>query len=364
MKNDFLKTLPFVLLLCAMGAGCEPNAEDDPEQQLEVTSSQVFILNEGAYQGNDAGITLYDAEEKAVVTEDLFLAANGRQLGDTGQDILADGDDLFVSVYGSSYVARLNRKGELQCSRAFTAEEGQPRYLAVDATHLYVTLYSGNVAVLDRSTLTLQKLIAVGANPEGMAVLDGRLYVANSGWGNDQTVSVIDLATGECVQTIACAVNPQQLVVIGDKLFLFAYGPYDENWSCPYPVQQVNAEEGTVTDVTYAARGTQMGYDKLLLLSSETDWSTGTTTNTFFTYDVTIGKLSEAVPFADAPAALFTSSIYMMECNPYTGEVYIGVSDFVSAGTVYRFSATGYLLDTFRTGINPSQAAFFNPVEH
>ena len=359
MKNAFLKVLPCVLFLSTLCVGCEQNEEDDLGEKSEVTTSQVLILNEGAYQANNAGITVYDPDKKEVTVEELYAAVNGRQMGDTGQDILVDGDDVFVSVYGSSYVARLNMQGEQQASHNFTEVEGQPRYMAADKTHLYVSLYSGNVAVLDRSTMAVTALIPVGANPEGMAMIGDRLYVANSGWGYDQTISVIDLTKGENIQTITCATNPQQFVVVNGELFLFAYGPYDENLNCPYPVQKVDAANGTVTDITNASRGTMMGFDKLLLLSTTTDWKTNTTVNTFFTYDVTMDKLSTAVPFIDAPEELFSTSIYMMECNPRTGEVYIGVSDFVSPGTVFRFSATGYLIDTFQAGINPSQAAFF-----
>lgn len=359
MKNDFLKILPCVLLMGALWTGCEPNGEDDPGQKSQVTSSQVLILNEGAYQANNAGITVYDPDRKEVTVEELYAAANGRQMGDTGQDILVDGEDVFVSVYGSSYIARLNLQGEQQASHSFTETEGQPRYLAADQTHLYVSLYSGNVAVLDRTTMAVTALIPVGANPEGMVLMDNRLYVANSGWGYDQTISVIDITKGENVQTIPCAVNPQQLMVVDGQLFVFAYGPYDENWNCTYPVQRVDVSAGKSIDITHASRGTMMGFDKLLLLNSTTDWTTNATVNTFFTYDVTLDKLSTSAPFVDAPEELFTSNIYMMECNPRTGEVYIGVSDFVSHGTVYRFSATGYLVDTFHTGINPSQATFF-----
>lgn len=359
MKNAFLKILPYVLLLSTLWIGCEPNGEDDSGKKAEVIVSQVLILNEGAYQANNAGITVYDPEKKEVTVEELYATANGRQMGDTGQDILVDGDDVYVSVYGSSYVARLNMQGEQQASHSFTEAEGQPRFMVADNTHLYVTLYSGNVAVLDRSTLAVTVLIPVGANPEGMALMGDHLYVANSGWGYDQTISVIDTKKGENIQTITCAVNPQQFVVVNDKLFLFAYGPYDENWNCPYPVQQVDVTNGTVTDITNACRGTMMGFDKLLMLNSATDWATNTTVNSFFTYDVTMDKLSTSSPFTDAPEELYSGNIYMMDCNPRTGEVYIGVSDFVSPGTVYRFSATGFLTDTFQTGINPSHATFF-----
>lgn len=358
MKIDCLKILSGVVVLCAFLVGCEP--EQNPvDPATDVTVSQVLILNEGSYQGNNAGITVYDPDAKAVTVDELYSMANGVRMGDTGQDILVDGDDVYVCVYGSSYVARLDMSGKNIAQHLFTEEEGQPRYMAVSGDNIYVTLYSGNVAVMDRMTLDVKKLIGVGSNPEGIVCCDGKLYVANSGWGDDQTISVIDIAREENVQTIQCAVNPQQFVVVDGNLFLFAYGPYDENWNCPYPVQAVDRATGVVSDLCNAIRGTVMGFDKLLLLRNETDWSTYTTTNTFFTYDVTTNTLSASSPFRDAPDEVLTGSIYMMECDVRTGEVYIGVSDYVTAGTVYRFSATGYLLDKFTVGINPSQAAFF-----
>jgi YVTN family beta-propeller protein len=54
--------------------------------------------------------------------------------------------------------------------------------------------------------------IAVGQNPEGLAVSNGKLYVANSGGLNfpdvDSTVSVIDLTTHTELLKITVGKNP------------------------------------------------------------------------------------------------------------------------------------------------------------
>lgn len=64
--------------------------------------------------------------------------------------------------------------------------------------------------------------IPVGKAPEGMAVANGKLYVANTGFdfgtfGYDPgTVTVVDLATGNPVATVSVATNPQECVLAPD----------------------------------------------------------------------------------------------------------------------------------------------------
>ena len=356
MKNEFLRATACALSVCALLTGCDPEpAEKDKQGEGSQNEKTVYVLNEGGYQANNSDITAYHPDSKSR-TDDLYLTANGQRLGDTAQDILVDGDDLYVCVYGSSYVARLDRSGKEIVRHAFTAADGQPRYMTKVDGDLFVTLYSGQLVRLDAATLEPKGYTTVGANPEDVILYGGNLYVANSGWGNDSTVTVVRPADGSVTATLSVAVNPQQFVQQAGQLFLFAYGPYDENWNCPYPVQHIDID-GTATTVAYAARGTAMGWDKLLMVNTVTDWSTYATTNQFFTYDVVTGTLSQQSPLQDAPTELLTQNIYMLEGDPTTGDVYVGITDFVSLGTVYRFSATGRLLDTFTAGVNPSHIA-------
>ena len=86
------------------------------------------------------------------------------------------------------------------------------RYIAFDGGYAYVSSYAGAVefdpeyrrgyvAKIDTVTMQVVDTCGVGYQPEEMAVVDGRLYVANSGGymapDYDLTVSVIDLATFE-----------------------------------------------------------------------------------------------------------------------------------------------------------------------
>ena len=288
------------------------------------------------------------------------MVQNGQYLGDTGQDILYHNGFLYVSVYGSSYIAKLNVEGQELTRRSFSFEEGQPRYIAAEGDYLYVTLYSGQVAKMRASDLSVVDYAPVGMNPEGIVVYGDQILVANSGWGYDNTVTVIDVATFDSIASITVEWNPQQFVVVGDSVYLLANGQYDENWNCDYPVQSINVAERTARTITNASRA--VAYDGVLYLcNSVTDWNTYETTNTFFTYDVSTATV-DTVSFLRGDVEEVTSnSVYMMEVNPANGEIYIGLSGnkFVSSGMVHRYGHNGELIHRFDAeGANPNQVAF------
>ena len=349
--------------LCACVAGfllasCEPVNQGGEEAPV-VSKPDVFILCEGLYQANNADITAYRSDS-LLCTGEYYLRQNGQYLGDTGQDILYHEDYLYVSVYGSSYVAKLDMDGKELTRYSFTAEEGQPRYLAAQGDYIYVTLYSGKVAKMRADDLSVVDYAPVGKNPEDVVVHKDQLLVANSGWGYDNTLTVIDMASFDSIATITVEWNPQQLVVAGDSVFVLANGLYDENWNCDYPLQSVNVEERTARTIAYATRA--VAYDGTLYLCySTTDWTTYETRNTFFTYDVERAQVSNATFLQGDTEELTSNSVYMMEVNPKNGDLYIGLAGnkFVSSGMIHRYSADGRLIHRFDVqGANPNQAAF------
>ena len=324
-----------------------------------MSNPDVFILCEGLYQANNADISAYRTDSMRCVG-DYYFAQNGRYLGDTGQDILYHNGYLYVSVYGSSYVAMLDLEGKELTRYGFSAEEGQPRYLAAEGDYLYVTLYSGQVVKMLAADLSVAGYASVGMNPEGIVAHRGQLLVANSGWGYDNTVTVIDVATFQPVKTITVEYNPQQFVVSGDSVYLLANGQYDEYWNCDYPVQHVDVKSGEVRTIGYAAKA--VAYDGVLYLChSTTDWTTYETTNSFFTYDVATATINKESFFQGDAEELVSNSGYMMEVNPKNGELYIGLAGnkFVSSGMIHRVGRDGRLIHRFDVqGANPSQAAF------
>lgn len=346
--------------LCACLAGfvlasCEP---EDPYKRDDsvVSNPDVFILCEGLWGANNADISAYKSDS-LLCTPEYYLAQNGQYLGDTGQDIIYHKNHLYVSVYGSSYVAKMDLEGKELARYSFSAEEGQPRYLTADGDYIYVTLYSGKVAKMKASDLSVVDYAPVGMNPEDIVLHKGQLLVANSGWGADSTLTVIDVSTFKPVKTIHVEHNPQRLVISGDSVYLLAYGK-DYNSI----IQSVNITRETARTIAHATHA--VAYDNTLYMcNSVTDYTTAQTTNTFFAYDVVTAVLDSVNYLQGDVAEVLSNPVYMMEVNPKNGDFYIGLAGtkFVSSGMIHRCDREGCLIHRFDVGgANPNQAAFVN----
>ena len=346
--------------LCACLAGfvlasCEPVDQGGDEAPV-VSNPDVFILCEGLWQANNADVSAYNSTLKQC-TGDYYYRQNGQYLGDTGQDILWHDGYLYVSVSGSSYVTKLDRQGREVARRAISPEEGQPRYLAAEGDYIYVTLYSGQVAKMKASDLSVVDYASVGMNPEDIALYKGQLLVANSGWGADSTLTVIDVSTFKPVKTIHAEHNPQRLVISGDSVYLLAYGK-DYNSI----IQSVDITRETARTIAHATHA--VAYDNTLYMcNSVTDYTTAQTTNTFFAYDVATAVLDSVNYLQGDVAEVLSNPVYMMEVNPKNGDFYIGLAGnkFVSSGMIHRCDREGRLIHRFDVGgANPNQAAFVN----
>ena len=245
----------------------------------------VFVLCEGLWQQNNAEVSAYNSHSMQCI-DDYYYRQNGQYLGDTGQDILYHDGYLYVSVSGSSYIAKLDLYGREVARRAISSEEGQPRYLAAEGDCLYVTLYSGRVAKMKTSDLSVVAYAPVGRNPEDVVVYKDMLLVANSGWGSDSTLTVIDMESFTPQKTVTVECNPQHIVVSGDSVYLLAYGT-DYNTV----IQSVDVARGTARTITNATHAVAYN-DKLYMCNSVTDYTTNKTVNTFFTYDVATATLN------------------------------------------------------------------------
>lgn len=334
------------------------SCSDDDDDDDDITTG-VFILNEGSYQGNNAGITAYNPETGAI-TSDIYFAQNGSGLGDTGQDIIRYGDRVYVTVYGSAVLLKLDQQGKLLKRLSFSPEAGQPRYMAAEDGKLYVTLWSGQVARIDTAELTVEKYVTVGANPEQIVEEDGKLYVANSGYGRGTTVSVVDQKTFTVEKTITVVYNPNHILEANGDIYVISWGNYGD---IPYTFHRLNVAEGTYEEITTATHMTEYN-DVVYLVNSVTDYSVKpwVTTNTFFSYDARTRKLNESsfLTLTGNAESLKSESISMIEIDPNNGDIYVGVDhNSTNTGDIYRFSKNGTLIKKFACGgIRPNHAVF------
>ncbi len=356
-----LRNLMFsVLSALAVTATFTACSDDDEWNPLEegskiyVAETRAFLLNEGAYQKNNAGITYFDWLADTTFNYDLFMAQNGKQLGDTGQDIIADDDCIYVTVYGSNYITKLNSLGVEQARTKLPEELGEVRYMVEEDDYLYVTCYGGYVAKVQTWDLKYVSSVKVGDNPEYIVENDGKIYCTNSGWGKDNRVAVIDADKFTSASFMNVMTNPDHILEVNDRIFVQGYGDYYD-----YPWGELNVKTGEFKQIGNASSWATYG-DIIYLVNSVTDWNTYTTTNYFSSYNTATNQLTETSYLKNMPEELASASVCGMSANPYNGHLYIMTSDYVNNGVIYHFDANGNFIKKFSsTGVGPRKIVFF-----
>ena len=95
MKNIRIKL--FAIIALALLAGCSKVGNED---RNETKDGGYFVLNSGNINVNNSNISVFNVNNKEL-TLNAFYQANGKYLGDLGQDILVAGDEIYISVSNS-----------------------------------------------------------------------------------------------------------------------------------------------------------------------------------------------------------------------------------------------------------------------
>ncbi|MDR0962120.1 MAG: hypothetical protein LBM62_06155 [Mediterranea sp.] len=368
-----LKTLLFgtlgALLLTGALTACDNNNE--PHSKVTLPEHRAFILYEGVWNSNNAGIAFYAPDKNANpnIIANLYQLQNNKGLGDVAQDIVASGNELFVTVSNSRRLVKLNKDGVELASLSFSQADGDPRYMTAKDGKLYVTLYSGQVARINAATMEIEAYVKVGDRPEHIAELNGKLYVSDTKdiYGTGTQVNVVDIASFTKEKDIDVIQNPHQLLPVAGDMYLISWG----NWGVPtlggdYTLQRIKAD-GTVENVALAK---DMAYDNGIIYldyvkeewehDPETNKSTLISRESFLaTYNTKTHEFSDQSFVKDAPAELFSSFIYGINIDPANGDIYLTTTDYTTTGDVYRFKNDGTFIEKFDCGgINPNKIIF------
>ena len=355
MKKQFVK----ILSLCALGAttvfvSCK-DKNDDEKPEVKI-AKRVYILNEGSWGGNNSTLDVYYPDGENDYQSKIFAAANGQGLGDTGQDLLAYGNRLYVSVWGSNYIAKLDQKGKIIEKHEFTAEEGQPRYLAAKDGFIYVSTYGGKVIKFDTAAIVSPKVsVEVGQNPEQICIKGDVLYAAIAGtYGAYQNkIAVVDLTNFTFKENIEVREDPTNIITAGDKLYVIHYDT--ATWN-----QNILEVDPVTKKYTVFCDGSKMATDGEYLYSySKVSMGNNEYAVGFDKTDLKTKAKSGFLVITDAPELPQATAVYLFEIDPDNGDFYLGTTDYVTNGVIYRFGKDGKLIAKFETsGINPNSAVF------
>lgn len=357
MKLFKLQSALYTLALVAFLASCrDEKITPDPEPEPVAERKGIYVLAEGSMNANNSTLTYYNYENKAL-TADKFNSENGRGLGDTANDIVVYGSKMYIVVNVSSTIEVVDPK-TARSIKQIPVKDGErgrePRYITFDKGRGYISNFDGTVAVLDTATLTIEKYIPVGRNPEQLAVANGKLYVANSGGleyesgDYDKTVSVINLTTLTEIDKIPVVMNPQVLAAdqYGD-VYVISTGNYKD----------VGPALTIIDSKTDAVKSSTEFFGGDFVIKGDTayipDYS-----GTVKLYNVKTETLISENFISDGTPI---SSIGGVTVDDLTGEVFVSdAKDYSSNGTVTCFNKMGVKQYAIEAGISPSKVVFIN----
>ncbi|PRY10715.1 YVTN family beta-propeller protein [Pontibacter ummariensis] len=320
----------------------------------------VFVVNEGNFQQSNGSISFYNNNTNQI-QQGIFSKENeGRILGDVVQDLTISSDRAFIVVNNSNKVEVVNAN----TFQSLGTVEGValPRYFTVlNNDKGYVTEWvsfssPGRVAVVDLNDYTVTKTIEIGAQPEDLLLVGGKLYVTNNG---DNTVSVINTATDAVEATITVPDAPTDLVLDrNNNVWVLSAGKvvYTPDWSAidydqttAGALSLINPSTNTVqASYTFDSNQSQPGN---LAINGSGDKLYFTYNGKTFVQDISASSLTNAV-FLDR-------SFYGLDVDPETGYIYGGdAGGFSGNGTVYVYRPDGTQVKTFTAGIAPNGFVF------
>lgn len=347
-------------------SGTSPTPIIDP---IVSPSLSLYVLCEGNMGGNDCTLDRLDLATWQY-ERDVYRSANpgeGLGLGDVGNDLQLNGRQLWVVVNNSNRVVVLDA---YTCHLQGEVRLAGPRCVAFAGGRAYVTCYSnpsgtvgtnegedvrGTVVAIDTASLDVMGRCAVGCRPEGLAMADGRAYVANSltdprNFAYDNTVSVVDLATLTEERRVEVGVNPGRVVAHGGAVYVATRGNYAD-----VGANLVRLDGGVVTGSVSAAAASLWSCSLGLLY-------VGTT------YDAARQPLPcagivndlDSRPLLPDKALAQSTLPYGVALDEAAGTLFVtDATDFVSSGRLRAYDSTsGELLHTFETGVGPAHIAF------
>ncbi len=376
-KKKFLFT---VLVFSILFSACRKediilpseSAVVNPWEQMTGDIYGFFLLNEGNMGSNKASLDYYDYTT-GTYTRNIYGERNPyeiKDLGDVGNDIKIYGDKLWAVINCSNYVEVMDVNTVQHLAKIPIPN---CRYLAFKDGYAYVSAYAGPVKIdpnarigyvakVDTTNYQVVDSCIVGYQPEEMAIVGNKLYVANSGGyrvpNYDYTVSVIDLGKFEELYKIPVAINLHHLEPDNyGNLYVSSRGDY---YDVPSKTFIIDTKRDVVTDTLHLLPNSNMTLcgDSLYVYSTEFSYITGAWTVSYAIFDTSTKQIVSRNFIKDGTDANIKVP-YGLAVNPVTREIFVAdAKDYVSPGTLHCFTPQGIRKWSVTTGDIPAHIVF------
>ncbi len=327
--------------------GCNKN-KPLPPAVPDRYENGILVLNEGLFEQNNASITFYNGTE---VYQQVFKSENNRGLGDTANDFEAyelNGERyVIVAVDISSQLEIFSQTTLKSVAQIplFDAEGNarEPRLVKVVGDKAYSCNFDGTIAVINLHSFQVVDLISVGANPDGMAISNDKLFISNSGGLHypvyDSTVSVINLHTNTVEETFVTRINCTQMIAdaYGD-LYQVSNGNYGDVSSA---LVRINVSSNSVEEINEMSISSMvLSGDWMYYYDGDAAAIKRFNTATEFFDPTTVLDLSDFETFHGFVIDEVNARFYCMDANGY-----------VNSSSIRAYNLAGSFLFEFKAGL-------------
>lgn len=382
------KCLIVFTTICLSMSACRNDVMVVPMEEIntggKVVKSEIvgmYLLNEGNMGSNKSTLDYLDLsgnEPTVHYLRNIYSERNPNtvmMLGDVGNDIQIYGSRLWLVINCSNKVEVAQSSNAVRIGKV---DIPNCRYVTFSDRYAYVSSYVGAVyststsplgSVYKVDTLSLAKVdsCSVGYQPEEMAIIGDKLYVANSGGyqgmtgqGYESTLSVIDLDRMQETEKIVVAPNLHRVRKDKyDQLWVTSRGNYMESESKIYwlgkgadgKMQVVGHLDQPVSDLCIVG-------DSLYFYGSQYNEVTMKNTITYGIINVRTHKIV-STSLSDSQEIQKIRMPYGIIVNPIHRDFYLmDAKNYVSSGELLHFLPDGTFDWKVKTGDIPAHAVF------
>jgi len=334
---------------------CEKDPTSVEKNQLpEPALKGIFITNEGSFSAANASLSYFNSDS-GVMYSNIFNSVNGTDLGSIANSITIYDTLVFIVVNNSDKIEVISVNSFNRIATINLPVGSSPRnFVVVNDSKGYVTnLYTNNCSIINLDTYQATGSIPTGTNPEGLVIANSKLYVANSGFGAGNTISVISISTDQLVDSIGVGDNP--IAMEKDEfgnVYVLCSGGYgnwnDPNDDTPGGVWKINSASDSVVD-------------SLIVQSHPSRICLNEDNHGYFINNNNIFEFNY-LSMQAVDSSLATGNFYGLNYDPVSQKIYaLDPKDYFSQnGEMIIFDKSGLEDVRYEVGLIPGTMAFYS----
>ena len=322
----------------------------------------LFIINEGNFMYNNASLTYYDIKMKEVI-QNVFFNTNGMPLGDVAQSMTIRDSMAYIVLNNSGKISVINTNSFQYVGKITGLDSPRHIYFLSDEKAYVSDLYAQAIHIVNPKTLEKTGSIDI-SNPDSdfyqhpsecFTQLDSLVFT--NAWSFDNLILVINSNTDELIDSIRVGKQPNSMSLDNlNRLWVLSDGGFVGN---PYGNEAASLSCINTTD-----------FKLIKTIELEQDFNPGSLcinasgdTLFFINHDVyffAVHQSEQAEVLIESPyEAGQIGGFYSLSIDKKRKEIYVAdAKDNVQAGTVYRYTGNGTLIDEFEAGITPGSFCF------